>query len=686
MIVLNNKYECCGCTACKSICPKNAITMLKDEEGFKYPHINQDICVDCHLCEKICPYINRKHPDTDIEKCFASVNTNSDERKKSSSGGMFTAFANWIIKFGGVVFGAAFDEQWCVCHKSADSAETLSSLVGSKYMQSDLGDTYLCIKKLLDSGRKVLMVGTTCQINGLKNYLDNDYANLFCIDFICLGVPSPQIWNDYLNTYFNDYDIQNINFKDKSLGWHRFSLKIQGREKEFVRDGKQTYFFTGYFRHLYNRPSCSHCVYKTGNRCSDITISDFWGCEKYALELDDNKGLSAVVCHSEKGLELFEAIKEGLKVKEVYLNQILTANGGYIASSDISPNREKFWEDYKRLSKEDLFSKYCTPEPISKIRKFLGNINRKYKNTACYQNSRIDIRKFEIGIPYGIKGANLGSTYSKYAFGSLNENDKWWGDFSLSGQSLQIDYEILRSFSDRIEIGAPVFIGIGACVFLFKGAENELYYSILDKEHNPYYTQKGFQRSKYPIIDKPRTVARNILKSCRGQKRIESIYEIYGGGSLDEQASERSIETLVAAWKRIFSLPDLMHKDLPELTKGVYEDNILYLHKIIVHCIENGLKPIIFIPPFSDKLNRFFSEEYEESILINAITRACDGYIVPVYNYQHRNEFTKNYDLFLDGGFRLNKKGSLLFLSLLSSDLKRDKIIVDSFDKIGGEK
>lgn len=373
MIVLSNEYECCGCTACQSVCPNDAITMAADREGFKYPHINQDLCVNCHICEKTCPYINRIHPSIDYEKCFVGINTNKRERMLSSSGGMFPLFAKWIIDAGGIVFGAAFDAEWCVYHKSAEDLEVLNDLVGSKYMQSDLGHTYKYVKGRLKEGRKVLMVGSTCQINGLKNYLGKEYEKLYCIDFICLGVPSAKIWKDYLEVFFNDYKIEYINFKDKSLGWHKFSLRIKGKDKEFVRAGKQTYFLGGYFKHLYTRPSCSHCVYKTGNRCSDITLSDCWGGENFAAEMDDNKGMSAIICHSSKGISMFNSVRKEILSKEIRLSDILKKNPGYICSSEVSPQRKKFWTEYDSISKKELFEKYCSPKRSSSIRACLAS-------------------------------------------------------------------------------------------------------------------------------------------------------------------------------------------------------------------------------------------------------------------------------------------------------------------------
>lgn len=379
MIEIIDKRECSGCTACSNVCPKSAISMIEDNEGFLYPKVKKDICIHCDLCDKVCPYKNEDRPEYDLEKCFASINTSDEQREKSSSGGMFVLLADSIIKNGGMVFGAAFDKTWCVYHRGVDNTEDLQSLIGSKYMQSVMGNVFSQIAEILKSGRKILFVGTTCHVNGLKNFLQKEYTNLYCVDFICLGVPSAKIWRDYLDTFFGDYNIKSINFKEKSLGWHHFSLNINGEKKRFKRNGRKTYFYTGYFRHLYTRPSCSNCVYKMGNRYSDITIADCWGYHKIAPEMDDNKGMSSVVCHTDKGLMLFDSLKANMKWKDTDLKDILEFNSGYRLSTATSDKREEFWKDYEILSKKKLFKKYCKPQKKRIVIRIVIRILRKIK-------------------------------------------------------------------------------------------------------------------------------------------------------------------------------------------------------------------------------------------------------------------------------------------------------------------
>ncbi len=299
--------------------------------------------------------------ESDLRICYVGYNKSEEERKKSSSGGVFYLLAKHVLSKGGVVYGAAFDENFLVHHKGIASLGQLDEIVGSKYLQSRLGNSFSEIKAYLDSGRDVLFVGTACQIAGLKNFLRKPYKNLLTVDFICLGVPSPKVWKDYLDTFFKNESISKINFKDKKRGWHTFSLSIKSENKEFSEDGKQTYFFSGYFKGLYSRPCCSECeIKKQSCRVSDITLSDSWGCENFAYELDDNKGLSNIIVHSELGLRVFEEISDGLNYQKANFDELIENNKGYFDSKPFSEKRSQFWRDYNLLDKRKLFSKYCS--------------------------------------------------------------------------------------------------------------------------------------------------------------------------------------------------------------------------------------------------------------------------------------------------------------------------------------
>lgn len=224
MINITDKIRCCGCNACIQCCPTQCITMRQDEEGFDYPIINTDTCIDCGVCEKICPIINHEEYKKPI-KIYAAKNLNEKIRLDSSSGGIFTALAEDIICQGGVVFGVSFDQEWNAVHSYTECLEGLATFRGSKYVQSKIGFAFKEVKSFLKSGRKVLFSGTPCQIAGLKKFLIKDYPNLFTIEILCHGVPSPKVWQRYLDekkAQFKCNDIRQINFRNKKNGWSQY--------------------------------------------------------------------------------------------------------------------------------------------------------------------------------------------------------------------------------------------------------------------------------------------------------------------------------------------------------------------------------------------------------------------------------------------------------------------------------
>lgn len=197
MIHITDKRDCCGCNSCVQRCPKSCIRMREDDEGFLYPEVDESVCIDCGLCEKVCPVIHQARENRPIVVC-AAKNKSEEIRYQSSSGGVFTALANEIIREGGVVFGAGFDENWEVKHDCTETVEGLSAFRGSKYVQSRIGDSFKKAEQFLKIGRTVLFSGTPCQIAGLKRFLRKEYDNLLTVDFICHGVPSPGVWREYL--------------------------------------------------------------------------------------------------------------------------------------------------------------------------------------------------------------------------------------------------------------------------------------------------------------------------------------------------------------------------------------------------------------------------------------------------------------------------------------------------------
>ena len=230
MIKIQNKKKCCGCSACASVCPKSCIAMVCDDEGFLYPSVDESVCINCHLCEKVCPLLKPARFNN-INKVYAAVSADSEVRKKSSSGGVFTELAKYVISQGGCVFGAAFADDWSVEHRMVEDVENLSKLRKSKYVQSRIGNTYRKAKSKLLQGQIVLFAGTSCQIAGLKHFLQKDYDNLIAVEILCHGVPSSKVWRMYLKEYLHGkgYDIKDVcelSFRNKVKGMTEYKLSI----------------------------------------------------------------------------------------------------------------------------------------------------------------------------------------------------------------------------------------------------------------------------------------------------------------------------------------------------------------------------------------------------------------------------------------------------------------------------
>lgn len=347
-IDIRKKKRCCGCSACAEICPQNCIEMKRDIEGFLYPYVNQDNCVSCGMCRTVCPIINHvKGKESIISSCIAYYN---DEKTRlcSSSGGVFSAFATYILSNGGVVYGALFDESNNVIHSKIESKEELYKLRGSKYVQSNLDGIFHQTKKDLQNDRKVLFTGTACQISGLKHYLKSDYPNLYTIDVLCHGTPSPKLMEKYVLEMEEKTGsfVKNIQFRDKSNGWKQFSMKITfENSNEYLKTFKEDAYMKLFLSNICLRPSCYDCKFKKLNRDSDLSIGDAWGINKTIPKMDDDKGTSIILVHSSKGQELLNSISNNLTIQNADINIILPKTAESRHSVDVHPNRTRFFVD-----------------------------------------------------------------------------------------------------------------------------------------------------------------------------------------------------------------------------------------------------------------------------------------------------------------------------------------------------
>ena len=314
MIKIQDKKDCCGCSACVQVCPRKCITMEVDEEGFQYPYSNDYLCIDCHLCEKVCPVINQDQQRIP-KKVYAAKNLDDNIRLESSSGGLFTIIASEIIKEGGVVFGAKFNNAWEVVHDYIDRIDDLHLLRGSKYVQSIIGDAYSRAEKFLNEGRTVLFSGTPCQIAGLKRFLRKKYINLLTVDVICHGVPSPRLWNEYLDHMLlknkirglqKRDDISAITFRSKVTGWQCYSFQVQTKDGDiFTEIVDDNIYMQGFLNNLFLRPSCYSCPAKKGKSGSEYTLGDYWGVSAYHPEIYDDNGVSLLFAYGDESAERF---------------------------------------------------------------------------------------------------------------------------------------------------------------------------------------------------------------------------------------------------------------------------------------------------------------------------------------------------------------------------------------------
>ena len=365
MIAITDKTKCCGCHACANICPKNCIEMVYDDEGFLYPKIDKSKCINCGLCKNICPILNKPKVEEKVFPCaYAAYNKDLAVRMQSSSGGLFSLLADFVLSENGVVFGAAFNDKFEVEHIGIENAEDLNKLRISKYVQSRIGNSYKDAKKFLDNGRKVLFTGTPCQIAGLLKFLGRPYENLYTQDIICHGVPSPGIWQKYVEYRAkcegDDVSVKEIKFRKKINSWKKYSFSfVFSNDKEYRKTPYYTDPMMKMF--LFNkclRPSCHKCAFKDVNRPSDITLADFWGVNGVARDLNDDKGISLVLVHSEKGKELFEKIKDKIVFREVDFKKATRHNPLVKRSARKSPSRNKVMKDFKKLPFEKVVKRH----------------------------------------------------------------------------------------------------------------------------------------------------------------------------------------------------------------------------------------------------------------------------------------------------------------------------------------
>lgn len=346
--------KCTGCGACAVSCPTSSIFMRENNEGFRFPVIDESTCMECHLCEKKCPILNSADISSDTI-AIAAKNKKNDIRLVSSSGGVFSGLAESILAEDGAICAAKYDEDFSVVHKITDQLEEISEYRGAKYAQSQSEKCFFDIKKMLNSGRCVMFVGTPCQVAALYTYLGKEYPNLYLVDMICHGIPSPKVWTTYLSERCHldgdDLKVAHINLRSKSTGWSKYAYSVE----IFYQSGEcysvcqaQDPFMKGFTSNLFLRKSCSQCKFKGVERCSDFTLGDYWGIWEQYPEFDDNHGVSILLIHSEKGKQKWKSIESSFESKKVSIDEAIQYNPSARSSSVPHPMRDKFFERLER--------------------------------------------------------------------------------------------------------------------------------------------------------------------------------------------------------------------------------------------------------------------------------------------------------------------------------------------------
>ena len=373
MIEIKNKRDCCGCCVCASACPKGCIEMREDEEGFVYPQIDRERCINCHRCEKACPVLNvRKEEEgnTFRQRGYIAQHRNPAILKESTAGGAFTAIAKYVTDRGGTVFGAAlhkdlFTHPSAAYHKGVETEEQLHQFRNSKYIQSYMGDTARQVRQKLEEGRYVCFSGTPCQAEGIKQYLDlykADTTRLILVDVVCRAVPSPMIFRKYLEHQEKKYggEIQSVRFRDKHYGYKYSTMKITSDKNggNYHRGIESDPWLRAFFSGSCNRPSCHTCRFRKLHRESDFTIWDCFHPGSFSKETDNDKGTTRILVHTEKGQSILEAIRDELTLIEVPPERLIRGSAELLESVPAGLNREAFLADAGHMDGYALFEQY----------------------------------------------------------------------------------------------------------------------------------------------------------------------------------------------------------------------------------------------------------------------------------------------------------------------------------------
>ncbi len=368
--------ECSGCGACVHVCPVHAIRFTKGQSGFYYPEIDSDRCVGCGVCEKTCPILCPQEPGTVRPVAYASRNRNDQVRENSSSGGVFSLLAEYVIRCGGIVVGCAMTKEcYAAEHIVVADERGLSRIKGSKYLQSRADRVYPVVKEALENGRRVLFSGTPCQVVGLRAYLGNvKTEDLVTVDIICHGAPSPTVWEKYVRHWEETKrsKVVAVQFRNKEKGWRPYSLVLSFENGEEYRAlCTEDLYCRGFVSDYFLRQSCYDCHAKGERHGADITLGDLWGVQNVCASMDDNKGTSLVLLNTAKGEELFCEVNGDMDIRQVDFDGAIQHNPSYHHSSSRKVNRNLFMKEIHKKPIIDLLETYCGKRLVCRIKRKL---------------------------------------------------------------------------------------------------------------------------------------------------------------------------------------------------------------------------------------------------------------------------------------------------------------------------
>ena len=373
MQIYKEKSLCTGCSACVNICPKACIQMQEDERGFLYPVVDSAACIQCNRCKSVCSTYLEKNNSKVESQLYSYTNPSLEVLKRSSSGGIFTTISEKILNMGGYVCGAVYGDDFSVHHTVSSDPVRVSDMCGSKYVQSDMGNCFQTVRKILtDQKKPILFTGTPCQCLGLRKYLGKEYENLYIADIVCHSVPSPKVFRAYIESLEEKYGkISGINFRDKRNGWLNYSCVFEFENGTVCEDHNRNLYMSGVLDGFYHRESCEQCPVKTvTGYCSDLTMGDFWGIKSVAPDAYRQAGVSAVIVHNLKG----KILLEGSNIKEYEMAPFLVANPKI--NSCISGNRASglFYKNMVRRGINEAFTAVYRKPLMVQIKMFLKKL------------------------------------------------------------------------------------------------------------------------------------------------------------------------------------------------------------------------------------------------------------------------------------------------------------------------